>query len=209
MNESTRRRIFVPLVMPLTILGLILLFSGSLSRVLLAVEAGVSVLVAVLVAGYLLATAFIVERNPDISSRALAFGAVLGLLGIVGAGAIATSVGIREIHHEEEGAEGEGEGVAGAAEIPSDALLWETDSGLAFIEAPSSGPAGTVTVALDNSGSLEHNVVFEGVNNDQPVVAATSGVDVGSVELAAGTYTYYCSISGHRAAGMEGEITLQ
>ena len=209
MNESTRRRLFVPLVMPLTILGAILLFSGSLSRVLLAVEAGVSVLVAVLVAGYLLATAFIVERNPDISSRALAFGSVLGLLGIVGAGAIATSVGIREIHHEEEGAEGEGEGVAGAAEIPSDALLWEADSGLVYIEAPDSGPAGTVTVALDNSGSLEHNVVFEGVNNDQPIVAAVSGVDVGSVELAAGTYTYYCSISGHRAAGMEGEITLQ
>ncbi len=207
MNESTRRRIFVPLVMPLTILGVILLFSGSLSRVLLAVEGEVSVLVAVLAAAYILVMAFVVERNPQISSRALAAGAVLGLAGIVGAGAIATSVGIREIHHEEEHAEGE-EGEAAGVAIPEDALVWEADSGLAYTAAPTSGTAGAVTIALDNPAGLEHNVVFEGVDNDQPVVAAAGGVDVATIDLAAGDYTYYCSIAGHRAAGMEGSLTL-
>ena len=32
--------------------------------------------------------------------------------------------------------------------------------------------------------------------------------DSGKVELAAGTYTIYCTIPGHRAAGMEATITV-
>lgn len=205
MNETTRRRVFVPLVMPLTILGAILLFSGSLSRILLAVDETTSVLVAVLAAGYVMAMAFVIERYPDVSSRALTVGMVLGLAGVVGAGALAQSVGIREIHHEEEGAEVVEEG---GVVIPADALVWGADSTLAYTDAPDSGPAGVVTVAIDNTGSLEHNVAFEGIRGDQPVVSAVSGVDVAEVDLAPGTYTYFCTIPGHRAAGMEGELTL-
>ncbi|WP_108664943.1 plastocyanin/azurin family copper-binding protein [Euzebya rosea] len=208
MNQTTRRRVFVPLVMPLTLLGAVLLFSGSLSRVLLAVETEVSVLVAVLAAGYVMATAFVVERNPDISSRALGVGMVLGIAGIVGAGIVAGSVGIRDVHHEEHAEEGGEVAEEGAVAIPEGALVWGADNGLAYTSAPSEGTAGENIIAIDNAGSLEHNVVFEGLNNDQPVVASAGGADVAPFGLDAGTYTYYCSIPGHRAAGMEGEITL-
>ncbi len=206
MNENFRRRVFTPLVMPVTILGVILLFGMSLSRILLAVSETMSVLIAVLVATYALVAAFVVERNRNISAPALAVGLTLGLLGLVGAGALAASAGIRELHEEGEGGEGE----AVVTEVPAGALAWVvTGTELVYNEAPPSGTAGEVTLALDNQAGLPHNVVFEGFQGEQVLVDATSGVDAATLEVPAGTYTYYCSIPGHRAAGMEGEITFQ
>ncbi|HUG83391.1 MAG TPA: plastocyanin/azurin family copper-binding protein, partial [Euzebya sp.] len=112
--------------------------------------------------------------------------------------------GIREIHHDEEGAEGGAEEV----EIPADALVWETDDGLAFLSAPGEATAGQATIAITNSSGLAHNVTFEGFQGDAPLVEASSGQDATTVEVPAGTYVYYCSIAGHRAGGMEGEITF-
>lgn len=208
MNDTFRNRVFTPLIMPLSLLGGLLLYGYMLSRVMLAVDANVSVIVAVAVAGYVLLMAFTVERNRRISSTALGAGLVLALIGLVGAGLIGQSVGVREIHHEEEAAPAEGGEAAAAVEIPADALLWEADQSLLYVSAPSSGTAGEVTIAIDNVGGIPHNVTFEGVNGDQPIVEATNGIDVATIEIEPGTYTYYCSIPGHREAGMEGEITF-
>jgi plastocyanin len=81
---------------------------------------------------------------------------------------------------------------------------------LAFDQAPATLPAGKVTIELQNKAGLAHDVAFEGVRGDKPVVI-TNGKDSdnGTVELQPGTYTYYCSIPGHRQAGMEGSVTVQ
>lgn len=206
MNENFRRRVFTPIVMPLTIVGAILLFALSLSRVLLAVPESISVLVAVVVAAYVLMMAFVVEKQRNIAAPAVAVGLTVGFLGVVGAGGVAASVGIREIHHEEEGEGGEEGGAV--TEIPEGALVWGADSSLAYTEAPTSGTAGEVTIALENVAGLAHNVVFEGFQGDAPIVESSGGIDVATVDVPAGDYTYYCSIPGHRAAGMEGQITF-
>ncbi len=55
----------------------------------------------------------------------------------------------------------------------------------------------------------QHNVVFEGVDDDAIIAECAGGeTDTGSVQVEAGSYTYYCSIPGHREAGMEGELTV-
>jgi uncharacterized cupredoxin-like copper-binding protein len=45
------------------------------------------------------------------------------------------------------------------------------------------------------------------------VVGATptfmGGTKTLKLTLKAGTYTYYCSVPGHRAAGMQGTLTVQ
>lgn len=208
MNENFRRRVFTPVVMPLAVLGAILVFAVSLSRILLAVPESISVLVAVLAAAYVLVVAFLVERSRTITAPALAVGITIGVLGLVGAGGVAAGVGIRELHGEEEGGEGGGEGAV--TEIPPDALVWETDSTqLVYTAAPSSGTAGEVTVAIDNPTGQAHNVLFEGFQGEQVLAEASNGVDARPITVEAGSYTYYCSIPGHRAAGMEGEITFQ
>ena len=71
--------------------------------------------------------------------------------------------------------------------------------------------AGDIEVTLDNVGAAEHNIVFIGANegSDNPVAQALGGEsDTGTVNLFEGDYIYYCSIPGHRAQGMEGELTV-
>jgi plastocyanin len=81
---------------------------------------------------------------------------------------------------------------------------------LKFDEAPATLPAGQVRIELQNMSGLPHDVVFEGVRGDKPVVE-TKGKDsdTGTVALQPGSYTYYCNVPGHRAAGMEGTVTVQ
>lgn len=68
--------------------------------------------------------------------------------------------------------------------------------------------AGGAQITLVNVGAVEHDLVVE----DQPGVAAIH-VDpgetaTGDVNLSAGTYTMYCTIPGHREAGMEGTLNV-
>lgn len=79
---------------------------------------------------------------------------------------------------------------------------------IAYEEAPQEVPAGTVDVELDNQGNIEHNVVIEELDDQLILDAAAGESDSGSVELEPGTYTYYCDVAGHRAAGMEGTLTV-
>lgn len=217
MNDDFRRRIIVPIGLPLGVLGAILLIAYSLSRVLLAVPEIVAVFTALGVATYVLLVAFLVEARPRISSRALAVGTTLGIVAMVGAGVLSAAAGPRELHEEAEGgtaAEGgaaEGGAAGGVEEVPEGALYFAAGQELAYTEEPA-GPvaAGTQTVALELLAGLPHNVVFEGVGSDAPAVEGEGeGIYVGETELAAGSYTYYCSIPGHRAAGMEGELTVE
>lgn len=81
---------------------------------------------------------------------------------------------------------------------------------LQFSQAPEQTSAGQHPVELVVDGSINHNVVFEGVAGEEPVVEADGGeTATGTVELQPGTYTYYCSVPGHRAAGMEGTLVVE
>jgi plastocyanin len=104
----------------------------------------------------------------------------------------------------------EGEGGAEAAEASAEEadVVWVAEN-IEFTEAPDTMPAEAV-IALEIQGGLPHNVVFEGVQSDQPLVeGGGEGVFVSSTGVPPGTYTYYCSVVGHRASGMEGEITVE
>jgi plastocyanin len=71
-------------------------------------------------------------------------------------------------------------------------------------------PAGTVMIDFTNDSSNPHNVTIEG-NGIEEVASDTVTGDSTSVsaDLEAGTYTFYCSVDGHRAAGMEGTLTVK
>jgi plastocyanin len=67
--------------------------------------------------------------------------------------------------------------------------------------------AGTIEFELVNTGQVEHDLVIEEAGDTEVVRAAAGETATGSIELEAGTYTYYCSIPGHRAA-MEGTLEV-
>lgn len=65
-----------------------------------------------------------------------------------------------------------------------------------------------VTITVTNDGSLGHDFTIEDTD------LTTSLVDVGGsadlvVNLQPGSYTYYCSVPGHREAGMQGTLTVE
>ncbi len=71
------------------------------------------------------------------------------------------------------------------------------------IEAPADTP---FTVEVVNVGAIEHNFVVTGYEDQ--IIATTAGQTVsGELTLPAGTYEVYCSIAGHKEAGMVGTLT--
>jgi plastocyanin len=69
---------------------------------------------------------------------------------------------------------------------------------------------GKVTIDFDNPAQLEHDVA---VAKGSAVLGKTDLIAQGktstSVELAAGTYTFFCTVPGHREAGMVGTLQIK
>jgi plastocyanin len=82
--------------------------------------------------------------------------------------------------------------------------------GLLFQFADAQATAGKVTIESKNDESIGHNIAVEGNGIDQkgPVVqgGGTSKIDV---DLKPGSYTFFCSVPGHREGGMEGKLTVK
>jgi plastocyanin len=74
-----------------------------------------------------------------------------------------------------------------------------------------SATAGKLSIAFTNSSPLEHNVTVE--SSSGKILGATptfkGGTKVLTLELKAGTYKFFCSVPGHRQAGMEGTLTVK
>ena len=72
--------------------------------------------------------------------------------------------------------------------------------------------SGDIEVTLDDVGGAEHNIVIIGANEGSdgpPIAQALPGESAtGTVNLFEGDYVFYCAIPGHRAQGMEGELTV-
>lgn len=66
--------------------------------------------------------------------------------------------------------------------------------------------SATGTITLTNKGTVAHDLVVQGLT--------TGSVDPGKTgtltlkDIKAGEYEYYCSVAGHRDAGMKGRILV-
>lgn len=70
--------------------------------------------------------------------------------------------------------------------------------------------AGAVTITMTNSSPLEHNVtIAQGSTVLGATPTFTRGTRALSLTLKPGRYVFYCSVPGHRQAGMEGTLTVQ
>jgi len=107
-----------------------------------------------------------------------------------------------------EGSEAPPEG--GAAPAPGPVALAADPEQLAYDTDQLTAAAGQVTIAFDNPSQIPHNVVVEddgGVIGGIPQISAQAA-DL-ELDLEAGEYTFFCSVLGHREAGMEGSLTVE
>jgi plastocyanin len=100
----------------------------------------------------------------------------------------------------------------GAAEGPGGTVQLEADpTEIAYDTTELSSKPGKVTIDFTNPATLEHDVAIEAEGGEE--IAASELIGKGktsvSAELAAGTYTFFCTVPGHREAGMEGTLTVK
>jgi plastocyanin len=163
--------------------------------------------------------------------------AVLGIMGalVVASCAFAVVLSREEADHraeevaefnaeqeeaEEAATDEEDPGTTPAAEEPQ----IETEAGVETVEltSPETGDlvfepeslearVGEVAIDYTNPSEVPHNVAIEGDGEELAQSETVTGGDsaTATVALEAGEYVYYCSIPGHREAGMEGTLTVK
>jgi plastocyanin len=84
---------------------------------------------------------------------------------------------------------------------PSGALRFTTES----LQAN----AGEVTIVMENPSSVPHNVAIKGGGVDEKGEIVEKGeTSEVSATVEPGSYEFYCSVPGHEAAGMKGDLTV-
>jgi uncharacterized cupredoxin-like copper-binding protein len=64
------------------------------------------------------------------------------------------------------------------------------------------------TVVLKNTGSIEHDITVADAGFKLTVAGSNTGEKTLTMAKP-GTYEMYCSVAGHKEAGMKGEITVE
>jgi plastocyanin len=78
---------------------------------------------------------------------------------------------------------------------------------LAFVTNSATGKPGEITIKMANKSGTPHDIVIDGKGKGE--VVQNGGVSQFKANFTAGTYTFYCSVPGHRAAGMQGKLTVK
>jgi len=85
------------------------------------------------------------------------------------------------------------------------------DGGLIFEPSGLTAKPGNLTIDYDNPSPVPHSIAVATANGNvlgevQPFTDGKQSVDL--TNLAPGEYIFYCTVPGHREAGMEGDLTV-
>jgi uncharacterized cupredoxin-like copper-binding protein len=78
---------------------------------------------------------------------------------------------------------------------------------LAYVTKQATATPGKLTIESKNAAPIPHDIVIDGKGNGAEV--SGGGVSKFTATFAPGTYTFYCSVPGHRQAGMEGKLVVK
>jgi plastocyanin len=109
---------------------------------------------------------------------------------------------------ETEGAAGE-EAAGGGSTVDLEA---DPGGGIAYTTEEASAEAGNVPIAFTNPQPVGHDVDVETEGGEEvgKTEIITEGTDSVTLKgLKPGKYTFFCSVPGHREAGMEGTLTIE
>jgi plastocyanin len=155
-------------------------------------------------------------------------GAVVGISVLLAAVAIGTAIGTASTEKPEKKKVVEAGAVKPAAAAPKAAatggtaapatrpaaaaplaLAADPSGALMYDKKALSAKAGKVTVAFTNASQIGHDVtIAKGPTKLAGTNVITNSKASVSVTLKPGAYVFYCSVPGHRQAGMQGTLTV-
>lgn len=82
---------------------------------------------------------------------------------------------------------------------------------LTFVTKQARAKAGPITIKMRNQSNVMHDIAIEGngVKAKGAVVGKGGTSQLKVANLPAGTYAFFCTVPGHRAAGMEGRLVVK
>jgi plastocyanin len=102
-------------------------------------------------------------------------------------------------------ADGGGDGAPATVKVVAD-----PNGGLTFDPTELTAKAGSVTIDFTNGSQVPHDVVVQKGDEDLGRTdMITDSETEAQLDLAAGSYTFYCSVPGHLEAGMKGTLTVE
>jgi plastocyanin len=144
---------------------------------------------------------------------AVAFALVLASIALVACGSSSDDSSSTETQSQGGETAGKGAGAEGKSTGTAAAVAFEADpeGGLSYTSDTATAKAGKVTVDFTNPQPVTHDVAIE--DSSGATVGKTELIAEGSnsavVPLKPGEYKFYCSVPGHREAGMEGTLTVK
>lgn len=99
-----------------------------------------------------------------------------------------------------------------AAKGPGGTLKLAADpTAIAYDTTKLTSKPGKVTIQFTNPAALEHDVAIEDESGEELAASEviTEGESTAEADLAPGVYTFFCTVPGHREAGMEGTLTVR
>lgn len=98
-----------------------------------------------------------------------------------------------------------GGAAADDCDTSTSSLTIEAQDQLKFDADSYEAEAGCIEFTYRNAGSIAHTLL---VKEQKGFKLAVGDEDTGTVSLEPGTYTLYCDVAGHEAAGMEATLTV-
>jgi mono/diheme cytochrome c family protein len=87
------------------------------------------------------------------------------------------------------------------------------DGQLAYTVSAATATAGALEIDSRNDSTVPHDIAIQegtdGAELGKGETVSGGGVSRVSVDLRPGRYTFYCTLPGHREAGMEGTLTVR
>jgi plastocyanin len=148
------------------------------------------------------------------SSRGMLVGVIVYFAALVGVTAVFAVLNARDEQNEREAEQAaETSTTTSAAPSGGPVQLSADPSAIAFTTTSLQAQAGNVTIDFDNPNqAIAHDVCVQSSSGSElgcskQVTGGKTTLDLKN--LKPGSYTFFCSVDGHEAAGMKGTLTVQ